>query len=395
MKKILFVTSLYNPHVGGIETMIRELSKRYQDLGFEVSVLTKKWPKELCNYEKIDNVSVYRVISAKSESEFVDLIEYIKTIENELKSDIVHVLGVRRPLPLIGLMLARKWSVPVLMTVAGGDIPDPVDVNPGIVWNQGAELIPDSMSQADLVNTVSNYLSMQTRDLFPNIKQVTTLYAGINVSEIKKIQPKDISEKFVFSLRRLDPYKGVHILIGAFNMIKDLFPELYLVIAGDGEEKNNLLQLAEDLDLQGRVRFVGTVSLSEGIAFLKSAEFTVVPSISEGGGLVNVEAQAAGCPVIASRVGGIPEYLKDGVSGLLFNCGDVNELANHMRMLLTDNVLRKKLIENGYVHADKFDWDNLVPNYIDLYKNLIVKGHKKEFIPWSQSVEKLWLKLIS
>ncbi len=395
MKKILFITSLYTPHVGGIETMVTELSRRYIKLGFKVSIITKQWPSTLTPFEVIEGVSVYRVPSAKTETEFSDLIETIKKIELDLHSDVIHVVGVRRPLPLIGLMLARKWGVPVIMTIAGGDIPDPVDPNPGLIWNQGVEFVPDSIKQADCINSVSNFLSNHLQLLLPEVGNIGTLYAGINVSEIKKISPKNFSESYIFAFRRLDPSKGIDVLIKSFNLIKDIFPKLHLVIAGDGEEKGNLLQLVQKLGLEHRVSFVGTITLSEGIALLKGAEFTVVPSISEGGGLVNIEAQAAGCLVIASNVGGIPEYVIDGYSGILFNCGDVNELAEVMKRVLNNKDLKQKLIHGGYKHAELFDWDVLVPQYINLYTDTLSKYSAKEFEPWSVLTKDLWLKLIS
>ena len=84
-----------------------------------------------------------------------------------------------------------------------------------------------------------------------------------------------------------------------------------------------------------KVIFIGTIKLSRGMSLLKGAKLTVVPSLSEGGGLVNVEAQASGCPVIASRVGGIPEYVKDGESGLLFEPGNYKELAEKISLTMS------------------------------------------------------------
>lgn len=105
--------------------------------------------------------------------------------------------------------------------------------------------------------------------------------------------------------------------------------------------------------------------------FLKGALCTIVPSLSEGGSLVNVEAQAASCPVVASRVGGIPEYVQDEISGLLFEAGNPKDLAKKIIKILSDIPLRNKLIQGGIEHAKKFSWDVLGPQYLALYDEMI------------------------
>lgn len=396
MKKVLFITSLYLPHVGGIETMVRELSKLYIQQGLKVSVLSKKWPDTLSEFDVIDDIEINRVLSAKSDSEFLELIEWLKANEEKIKADIVHVVGMRRPLPFIGLLLARKWQVPLISTIAGGEIPDKNDPNPEIVWNQGIDFIPDVLRQSDSINAVSNYLARDLKHLIPELREVRTLYAGIDFEGICKIEKEVIKNKYIFSLRRLDQSKGIDLLIRAFNLIKGKFLDVDLIIAGEGPEKEKLLELVKDLSIESRVSFIGTVSLEKGISLLKGSILTVVPSLSEGGGLVNVEAQAAGCPVVASNVGGIPEYVIDNYSGLLFKAGDFVDLADKIETIITNNDLRERLIEGGYVHAKRFDWNNLLPQYIDLYKNCI-KNYNKDtsFEPWSDLSRDLWVKLNS
>ncbi len=394
IKKILFVASLYAPHVGGIETMIKELSRLYINMGYHVSVLTKKWPKDLVDIEKIDGVNVYRVVSARTEEDFFNLVTQVLKHEHELKSDIIHVIGIRRPLPFIALMLARRWGVPVVQTIAGGDIPDVLDPNPGLVWDEGKEFIPQTLLQSDSINAVSRYMAITMLGLMPEIRLVDTLYAGINLSDIKRITPENIDKKYIFSLRRLDPSKGIDILIKAFKIIAGEFPDLYLLIAGEGTEKQYLERLVVECALEKRVKFIGTVSLEKGIALLKSAVLTVVPSLSEGGGLVNIEAQAAGCPVVASNVGGIPEYVLDNYSGLLFHSGNIDDLVRQIRRVIVDKKLRDDLIAGGYEYAEKFDWKSLVPQYIDIYQETIKKHDiHKAFKPWSDITSNIWKKL--
>ncbi len=396
MKKILFIASLYHPHVGGIETMITELSQFCRSRDITPIVLTKRWPSTLPDHDYYQGLEVHRVISARKKEEFFEIIKWLRKNNSRIKADIIHIIGARRPLPLIGLMLGRLWGVPVVSTIAGGEIPDKYDPLPGLVWNEGKKFIPDVLKQSDDVNCVSKYLSRDLQALLPEIKKVGALYAGIDFSTINQTRPEKIKDKYIVSLRRLDPSKGIDILIKAYNLIKDRFPDLYLVISGAGQEKQSLMTLVNKYGLNDRVIFTGTVGLKRGIALLKGSVATVVPSLSEGGGLVNVEAQAAGCPVIASRVGGIPEYVKDGHSGILFESGNYNELAEKISKVISDNKLRKKIIDGGYKHAKNFSWEILGPQYLKLYsKKIKAKKNHPTFTAWSSLTTDLWNKLTS
>jgi glycosyltransferase involved in cell wall biosynthesis len=396
MKKVLLISSLYYPHVGGIETIITELISFYLSRGIEPIIITKKWPATLSETDEFKGAKIYRVLNARTEDEFLQVIDWVKNNNLKIKADIIHVIGIRRPLPLIGLMLSRVWNVPIVCTIAGGDVPDSFDPAPLKIWNEGVDFIPDVLRQSDCVNCASKALTLDLEKIMPDLKKVGVLYSGMDFSIISSAKVEKYKENYIFCFRRLDPSKGVDILIKAFSLIKDKFPDLYLIIAGEGSEEERLKQLASDYSLSDEVVFIGTVALKDGISLLKGARLTVVPSLSEGGGLVNIEAQASGCPVIASRVGGIPEYLKENESGLLFEPGNYEELAVKISSLLLDDSLQKKLIYGGIQYAQKFNWDVLAPQYIELYEQLIRDYDRSSvFKPWSVLTTKLWDKLIN
>ncbi len=391
MKKVLFICSLYRPHVGGIETIVHELTKYYESIGVESIILTKKWPITLSDTEENDGSQIFRVVNARSEEEFLEVADWVKDNDLKIKADIIHVFGIRRPLPLIGLLLSRKWKVPIMCTIGGGDIPDAFDPGPGRIWNEGKDFIPNVLEQSDCVNCASKALIGDLKLVMPKLEKVELLYSGMDFSNITKNNNMAEFDNYIFCFRRLDPSKGIDVLIKAFNLIKDTFPKLNLIIAGEGSEEANLKKLVSDLSLDERIIFIGTVPLQKGISLLRGAQLTVVPSLSEGGGLVNIEAQAVGCPVIASRVGGIPEYLLEGESGLMFEVGNYKELASKIILLLNDKTLRKKLVDGGIKHAKSFDWNILAPEYIKQYNSLIDKYDKnKRFVPWSQLTEKMY-----
>lgn len=384
MKKVLFVCSLYHPHVGGIETMVSQLSKKYRELGIESVVLTKKWPTTLSPKDSFENIKIFRTVSARTDEEFAELVKFVKLHESELRADIIHVIGVRRPLPVIALALSARWSVPLVSTVAGSEIPHEDDPTTLKEWSDNKSLLMPVLEQSDVVTCVSNSLNNTLSEIVPTLTDVRTLYAGIDINLIDNAAPANVDFRYILSLRRLIPSKGVATLISAFREVSQEYPDLRLTIAGDGPEREALEDLVLQYKLSGRIEFVGTVTLVEGIGLLKSAVCTVVPSLSEGGGLVNVEAQAAYCPVIASNTGGIPEYVNPGVSGLLFTPGDVMELANCIRIMVNnERGLRDRLVENGRKHASMFSWSILAIEYINLYKEISQRSVRATFKPWS------------
>ena len=125
---------------------------------------------------------------------------------------------------------------------------------------------------------------------------------------------------------------------------------------------------------------------------LKSAELTVVPSLSEAGGLINIEAQAAGCPVVASKAGGIPEYVRDGISGLLCESENVADLSEKIMRLLGNKKLKNAIVKEGLIHAQKFDWKILGPQYLSLYDELVKEFKYKKLCP-DDLFKKMWTNL--
>ena len=391
--KVLFICSLYYPHAGGIETIIREMSSLYIKKGIEVNVLTKRWPINLPEFEEYEGVKIHRIISAKIKNEFLSNIEFFKKNNDSLKSDIIHVIGVRRPLPLLAFILSRYWKAPLVISISGGDIPDPLDPQPRRIWSISKEIVEPVIIRSDWINTFSKDLVKLTKNTIPELSNISLIYAGLDLEKIRKIRKYQSKQPYILSLRRLDPSKGVDITVKAFAKISKKNINIKLIIVGDGTERKKLESLVGKLKIKNRVEFTGKLSLGKSLSLLKGALLTVVPSISEGGGLINLEAQACRCPLIASRVGGIPEYARENYSALMFKIGDVNELANKIELVINDKSLRHQLILNGRKYVKKFSWDNILDKYLKGYKNLLTKKINYSFQPWSNLSNDLWKKI--
>jgi glycosyltransferase involved in cell wall biosynthesis len=169
----------------------------------------------------------------------------------------------------------------------------------------------------------------------------------------------------VLTVAHLTKAKGIDVLIRA---LAELPQSVILWIVGDGDESGMLRQLCSELHLESRVQFHG--HQRDVAPFMQAADCFVCPSLwREAAGLVNLEAIASGIPVIASRTGGIPEYVEDGRTGFLFSPGDHGELARHVRLLQENPVFCREMSERARAHAvDNFTADVRVSEYLELYK---------------------------
>jgi glycosyltransferase involved in cell wall biosynthesis len=156
---------------------------------------------------------------------------------------------------------------------------------------------------------------------------------------------------------RLEPQKGVDLLLRAFC---ELPKHCKLRIVGTGPHEGEYKGLAQDLGLSLRVEFVGHSPPAAVRRELERAYALVLPSRAELFGIVLVEAMAMGVPVIASRVGGIPEVVVHEGTGLLVPRDDVHALAAAMRRMQSDQTLRSQFARQGPDHAARFRWDRLV-----------------------------------
>src|SRR5262249_51731095 len=142
-----------------------------------------------------------------------------------------------------------------------------------------------------------------------------------------------------------------------------------LWIVGEGPERENLQALTRDLNLEPRVRFLGPQRNVQ--PFMQAADCLICPSVwAEAAGWVNIEGQACGLPVIASRTGGIPELVADSQTGFLSPPGDHRDLPDRINRLLGDEPARQRMGQQArWLVLDRFSWESQVDNQLDIYRD--------------------------
>jgi D-inositol-3-phosphate glycosyltransferase len=176
---------------------------------------------------------------------------------------------------------------------------------------------------------------------------------------------------------RIQPLKAPDVLLRAVALLadadRDLRDKLHVAVvggpSGTGLARPELLQkMAVDLGISDLVHFVPPVPQAELPRWYRAADVTVVPSHSESFGLVAVESQACGTPVLAARVGGLTTAVDDGRSGLLVDGHDPRDYATALHRLITDEVLRRRLGDGAVKHAALFDWSNTASGVLEVYR---------------------------
>ena len=194
-----------------------------------------------------------------------------------------------------------------------------------------------------------------------------------SISNIRKKHDLPQNAQIVLFLGRLVRRKGCDILIKAFNDISSIFPNAYLLIAGEGEDKKRCEQLASKMSAQKKIRFVGKIQPQERAAYFKESNLFVLPSYaylgtSEAWGLTVNEALEQGTPVVATTVVGAAYDLLDGNCGDMVEENNIESLANGIRKYLR---IDKNEIENVCIEKySMYSVENMANGFYNAFKNI-------------------------
>jgi len=178
-------------------------------------------------------------------------------------------------------------------------------------------------------------------------------------------------EPFMLWISRLQKYKGPIDAVEVLEKLQSEFPELKLVIIGEGPFRPQLEAFITERGMQDKVTLTGFISEEEKIDLLQRAAVHLQSSYKEGWGLSIIEANACGCPVVANDTTGLCDSVIDDKTGLLYKYCDVDDAASKIRQILTDEPLRGRLVEKGRGWASGFCWERNTLEIIDYLKEII------------------------
>jgi glycosyltransferase involved in cell wall biosynthesis len=192
-------------------------------------------------------------------------------------------------------------------------------------------------------------------------RKLSVIAQGIFLEEFENL-PKRAAEPLIASIGVLEPRKGHHMTLEAFALAKQKIPEAHLAIAGALTSPayfESLKAHVRALGLEGCVDILANLARSEVLSLLGRAHLFALHSQEESQGIALCEALAAGLPVVATRVGGIPHVVEDGKTGLLVDYGDTDAFAAAIASLLEDSDLHARLSEAGRAASLRFAWEHI------------------------------------
>jgi N-acetyl-alpha-D-glucosaminyl L-malate synthase BshA len=276
-------------------------------------------------------------------------------------------------------MLKADRYLPVVTTLHGTDI-TLVGKDPSFL-----PITRFGIEQSDSVTAISNYLRDATHEAFCTGCPIEVIYNFIDADYYRRRPDHDLKraltpggEKLILHVSTFRPIKRIADCIRTLALIQKIGgPRAVLLMCGDGPERSEAEALAASLGVAEQVRFLGKQPQSQVREYLSVADLLLLPSQSESFGLSALEAMASETPVIATRVGGIPEVVEDGGCGFLFSVGDVEAMAAAAARILGDENEQQRLGSRGrQIALERFTTDTIIPRYEELFRRVIESGAK-------------------
>jgi N-acetyl-alpha-D-glucosaminyl L-malate synthase BshA len=233
-----------------------------------------------------------------------------------------------------------------------------------------------SIERSDVVTAVSRYLAATTRREMGVSKKIQVIPNAVNSRRFKpqgasalRLRYAHPDEKLLIHISNFRPVKRVCDVVRVFAEVAGKVGSRLLMI-GDGPERPKAVELAAELGVSGRVSFLGSFPRVEEV--LAAGDLFLLPSATESFGLAALEAMASGLPVVASRVGGVPEVVTDGETGYLCDLGDVHAMAQAALRLLQGADLHARFARAARARAvNVFSEQRIVPLYAQAYASAV------------------------
>lgn len=352
--KILFVSDLYYPHLGGISEHIFHLANEFEKMGHNIRILTG-------NMEGTFRPDEYRVIrigygkkvkyngSIGRVTLGVEILKLKKIIKD---FDVVHAHGGLSPtLPILALCFSKKTNFLTFHATFDRCLP----------YKLCNRQFKSLFNRIDGKIAVSKTAKESFSRYFPGDYKIIP-----NGIDIKRFHPMNNKrENTILFVGRIEKRKGLEYLLDALRYVKKEIKDVKLLIAGE-RYANYKIEFPEEI--KENIVFLGFVKPDKLPEIYSSSNVFVSPAIgNESFGIVLLEAMASGTPVIASDIQGYQCVINDGIDGILFKQKDSKALADKIIEVLKNKNLQRILIQNGLKKAKKYAWENISREILEFY----------------------------
>src|SRR3989339_490874 len=381
--RILIFSTAYFPYVGGAEVAVKEITERIRDVEFDM--ITVRLSAKDLPQEKIGNVTVYRIGWRIGRIDKLLFPFRAARLAQHLhqKNHYDVIWSIMASFSGFAALFFKKKNpnVKFLLTLQEGDDLKQIERKVFFVKHWFKQIF----TRADYIQCISNYLAKWAREMkatcpvevapngvdfqkyqISNIKYQTNIKTQI-LNFKKDLRIKD-DEKIILTTSRLVKKNGIEDLIEAIKIL-----DIKLIICGTGVELKSLKFKTKNLKLEDKISFVGFVKPEELPKFYAIADVFCRPSLSEGLGNSFLEAMSAGVPVVATPVGGIPDFLEDGKTGWFCKVKNPESIAVKVKYILDEKNKAevKKVTDNAKRMVwEKYNWDTIAIQIKNIFMKL-------------------------
>ncbi|WP_020532198.1 N-acetyl-alpha-D-glucosaminyl L-malate synthase BshA [Flexithrix dorotheae] len=372
------------PTYGGSGVVATELGKALADEGHHIHFITYSQPTRLdyitenLYYHKVD-IRTYPLFEFPPYE-----LALASKMVNVVKTEKLDLLHVHYAIPHASaaymakqILKTKGINIPFVTTLHGTDIT--------LVGKDESyePVVSFSINQSDGVTAVSEDLKKETLSHFDIHTDIKVIPNFIDLDRFKKQKKEHFkkaicpnNEKLLIHTSNFRKVKRVNDVVKIFCHIKKKIPAK-LILIGDGPERRRIEDECQEMGIFEDVRFLGKLEAVEEL--LSVGDLFIMPSEKESFGLAALEAMACEVPVISTNAGGIPELNIHGVSGMLSDVGDIDDMVNNALFILDDKNL-PTFKENALNRARDFELSKILPLYEEVYENVVKRQRNQVMI---------------
>jgi len=380
--RILFFNYEYPPLGGGAANATAYILGEFAKISdLEVDLVTSSVDENYHLDRISENVRVHRLPIGKNSSNLhfqsqKDLIIYSwraywfsKKLIKKNKYNLTHSF-FSVPCGFLSMLLKFEYGLPYIISLRGSDVPG-YSNRFGLIYYILKPVIKFIWAKSTAVISNSDGL----RDLALKAKpeqEIGIIYNGVDIVDFRPDLAKKSVDKFIITLgaSRVTKRKGIDYLIRSIKLLLPRYPNIILKVLGDGDEKDSLIALAKELELENQVQFVGRIPKEKTLPYYQEANLFVLPSFNEGMSNAMLEALASGLPIVATRTGGTDELVVEGRNGFVVEMGNSADLAEKMEKIISNRELCEKMGAESVSLAEGMSWQKVAEKYFELYKTI-------------------------
>lgn len=363
--KILMASERFLPDLGGVEVFTARLAAALLERGHEVVLITSRADLTACEEDRWGTIPVHRLpfeaaLHGGDHQQVVALRRRLAELKRALHPDVVH-LNTSGASLLFHLLTNRAAGAPSVLTVHWLPNRDGVDLR----------LCERALATADRIVAITEGCLREALQRSPGIAGRTSMI--YNSLPPAAVAPAPLASDIprLLCLGRVETQKGFDVAIRALAMARAAVPAAQMTIAGDGTQRVGLERLAAALGLSDAVRFTGWIAPDDVPHLINAHSLVVMPSRYEPFGLVALQAGQMGRPLVASRIPGLSEVVRDGETGVLCAMDDAPAFAAAIVSLIEQPAAAAQMGQRAHAHVQTaFRWDDHVTAYETLFRQV-------------------------